>query len=231
MAAVLHRVATPSTLNAATYASDAFTPAAGELLVVFVTASGTVAAGTMTDSQALGFTKINSALWGASTATLYLFVADALAAASSMTVTFNCTGDNATGSVILGAGVSGMTKLGALAVRQSAKEENAADADRTVDFAIACLTENPTLVAMANGFNPAAATEPTGWTELADTGYGTPNTGAEYASRDAGFTGTTVTWGSNLGGNNGKLVVELDASSDAFVPRNPAINHQNPAFV
>lgn len=231
MATVTHRDTRAVTANASTYTSNNFTPAANDLLVSFVIASGTVAAGTMTDSQSLGFTKIDSALFGGSADTVYLFVANALAAASSMFVTFDVTGDSATGSIIFVASVSDMTKLGALAVRQSAKEENAAGTDRTVDFASACLTENPTLVALANGVNPAGVTPPTGWTELADTGYATPATGGEYASRDTGFTGTTVTWGSDLGASNGKLAVEFDASADVFVPRNPAINHQNPAFL
>jgi hypothetical protein len=48
------------TAQATGYASNAFTPAAGDLLVVFVAASGTDDRGTMTDSQGLGFTKIAS---------------------------------------------------------------------------------------------------------------------------------------------------------------------------
>lgn len=49
-ATVTHAVTTASTLNVTSYASGAFTPVAGDQLVVFVVASGTVAAGTMTDS-------------------------------------------------------------------------------------------------------------------------------------------------------------------------------------
>lgn len=209
-------IATPSTAGATSYASGAFTPAAGTLLVAFVLGAATVATGTMTDSQSLGFTKVNSALFGTNANTLYCFVSNALAANASMTVTFDCTGDTATGADIHVYAVSGMTKLGLAAIRQSAKQENiTAGTTPAPVFSISALTDNLTLGAVTVGANPAAMTPPTGWTEGADDGFNTPSAGQESVFRNSGFTGTTVTWGSTLGGaiSGGALIVELDTSS------------------
>lgn len=220
MAAVAHLNTTVDTTDGTSFASGSFTPTANDLLVVFVAAMGTVAAApTMTDSQGLGFTRITSFLWNVSTARLYLFVADALAAASSMTVTFDCTGDDATNCQIVVAGVSGMTAVGSAAVVQSSGQHNGANgATPAPVFAGSCVTTNPTLGAVADTRNPAAETAPTDWTELADTGIDTPTGGLEYVKRASGFTGTTITWGAAAGNRWASLIVELDAGGAAATP-------------
>lgn len=216
-ATVTHAVATASTTDATSYVSGAFTPAAGDLLVAFVVANATVAAGTMTDSQALGFTKNTSAIYddgGGVTATIYLFVSNATAAASSMTVTFDCTGDAATGTVIEVARVSSLTRTGSSAVLRSAVTSSGSNGNvPAATFAAAALTGNPTLGVVGNLTNPATLTPPTSWTEQSDTGFATPTTGTEYVSRDSGFTGTVITWGSSSASNYGVVIVEMDTSA------------------
>lgn len=215
-ATVTHRIATASTSNVTSYASGAFTPAAGDLLIAFVVASGTVATGTMTDSQSLGFTKVTSALKASSVDTVYAFVSNNLAANSSMTVTFDCTGDAATGAVIFVASVSGMLRAGLNAIAQSAIQENqAASGTPAPAFTNAVNTNNPTLGSVGNGSNPAGMTPPSSWTEDAagDTGYNTPPTGGEYAFRNSGFTGTTITWGSTSATAFGAIILELETRS------------------
>lgn len=213
MAACTHAVSTASTTNASSYASGSFTPAAGDLLVAFVTATGTVAAGSMTDSQNLGWSKVTTALKASSADTLYCFVANKFAAASSMTVTFDCTGDAATGAVIQVVRVASMLRKGPLAIRQSAVSSNQTSGTPGPSFAASALTGNVTLGLVGNATNPATMTTPTNWTEQNDTGYGTPTTGAEYVTRDSGFTGTTITWGSSSASAFGAIIVELDTSS------------------
>lgn len=214
-ATVTHRMATASSSNTTSYASGAFTPATGELLVAFVVASGTVATGTMTDSQSLGFTKITSALKASSADTIYAFVSNNQATASSMTVTFDCTGDAATGAIIFVASVSGILKVGTSAVLQSAIQENQAAAGTPAPaFSNPTRTGNPTLGCIGNASNPAGITPPTNWTEDAagDTGYNTPPTGGEYAFRNSGFNGTTITWGGTSASAFGAIILEIDAS-------------------
>ncbi len=218
MAAVTHRVSTASSSNVTSYASGSFTPAADELLVAFVTASGTIAGAAMSDSQGLTFSLIKKARKASNADTIYLFVANRLAANSAMTVTFDCTADAATGAIIQVAGVSGMTRTGADAVRQTAISENVASGTPAPAFSASALTGNPTLGVVGNGANPAGMTTPTSWTEKDDTGYTTPATGAEYVSRDSGFTGTTVTWGSSSGTAFGAIIVELDSSAAPATP-------------
>lgn len=214
-AAVVAGVSTASTVNATSYASGSFTPASGDLLVVFVVATSTVvlADDTVTDSQSLGFTLIRSSTKNASLDSLYLFVANKLAVASAMTVTFNCPSDAAAGATIQVARVSGMLRTGIMAVRQNAVEANLGGAGTPAPtFSKSALTGNPTLGLVGNATNPATMTPPSGWTELDDTGYLTPTEGAEYVSRDSGFTGTIITWGSTGGTAFGDIIVELDTS-------------------
>lgn len=217
---VTHAVATASTANAATYTSGSFTPVAGDLLVVFVTSSGTVGAGTMTDTQSLGWTKITSAVKNTSADTIYCFVANAPAAAVATTVTFGTGGAAATGAFISVARVAGMTRTGAAAVKQSAIQSNgAAAATPAPAFGASALTGNPTLGVIGNGTSPATMTPPASWTENDDsTGYATPTTGQEYVSRVSGFTGTTITWGSTSGSAFGAIIIELDSTTAPFSP-------------
>lgn len=213
MAAVTPAVATASSSDTTSYASGAFTPAANDLLVVFVVASDTVSAGTLTDSQSLGFTKITSCLKRTSLDTAYCYVANALAANSSMTVTFACADDGATGCIIEVARVSSMTRTGSSAVRQFKTLSNGTGAViASPVFDAACLTGNPTLEAGATG--ETTMTPPASWTEGADTSYVTPGVvGLEYHYRNSGFTGTDMAWSDSLATGWGSIVVELDTSA------------------
>jgi hypothetical protein len=199
-----------STANATSYASPSLTPAANDLLVVFVAATETVSQASMSDSQGLGWTKITSATWSATTHTLYCFVANALAAASAMTVTFDCTGDDATGCIMHIARVSGMGRTGASAVRQSAVQSNQAGSTTPAPvFGSAALTDNPVLGAVATNDAINAITQPSGWTERNELTITGPSARHEYVSKDSGFTGTTVTWGSNPALGYADIIVEM----------------------
>jgi hypothetical protein len=220
MAAVTHRVATASTSNTSSYASGAFTPAVGDLLVVFVHVTASVAAApTMSttgaaQSYSLATTK---AVKASSADTLYCFVSNNfVTAASSQTVTF-ATSDAATSCFIQVFSVSGMSKSGLYAVRQMAKQDNGSAASApTVTFPGVCLTGNVVAGAVANATSPAGLTPPASFTEGNDsTGVSTPTTGQEYAYRDSGHTSATVTWASNSASAFCALAVELDASAPA----------------
>lgn len=206
-------VASEVTTNTTSYASGSFTPAAGDLLVVLVLASDTVAAGTVSNSEGLTFTKVTSALKNSSADTLYVFVADSASNGNAQTCTFDCTGDAATGCAIAVLRIAGMAKFGASAVRQSAKQENQAAGTPAPAFSVAALTSNPCLCFMGNSTNTATMTRPdSNWTEQRDNGFNTPTTGYEYCTRPSGFTGTTITWGSASATAFGAIIVEFDFS-------------------
>ncbi len=216
-AAVTAGVSTASTSNVSTYASGSFTPAANDLLYACVISSGNTA-GSLTDSQSLGFTQITTALKNSSADTIYVFVANALAANSSMTVTFNTSGGNATGAIVMVARISGMTRKGSSAVKQSKVSSNqAASGTPATTFTGSALTGNPTLSCVGNGTNTGGVTVTSSWTRQSDTGYNTPSTGADYETRDSGFTGTTITWGGTSASAFGVVAVEMDTSALSYV--------------
>jgi hypothetical protein len=213
MAAVVHALNFNTSLNTVgPFSTAAFTPAANDLLVAIISWDGTTGAITVTDSLGGTWSQIITGLRQASADLGAIFVRDSLAPASSMTVT----AQNAvagTGMNMDIARVSGMTRAGSSAVRQSGKVENTgAGTTPSVTFAGACLTGNPTIVAISNASNPAAITPPVSWTELSDLGHATPTRGQEYANRDSGFTGTTITWGALSPTAWGTLGIELDTS-------------------
>lgn len=222
MAAVTHAITTNSTANTTSYASGSFTPAANDLLIVFVYASGTLNTGTLTDSQGIGFTKITSATRQTTADTLYAFIANGLAAASAMTVTFGCAGDAATGAIIQVARVSGMSLTGITAVKQSITVNDHASGTPAATFNASVLTGNPTFGFTANSTNPSGITNPTSWTTGADDGFLTPTRGANYVYRNSGFTGTTITWGSSAGATYGVILVELNTQAAPTIVLNTA---------
>jgi hypothetical protein len=197
--------------------SGAYTPTAGSLQVVVTAARTTTdTAPTLSNSTGLTFTR------GSTVATfptvvgnaLAVFVANALTSnVSSQTVTLSHAGDEAAGSVIAVLEVTGMTKTGSAAILKIGAD-NDRGAGNTLAMAMggAVITGNPTIAAAINSSNPAALTAPSGWTELVDTGFATPNGGLQVSSRDSGFTGSTITYGSALADNGAGLAIELDAS-------------------
>ena len=209
------------TTNTTSYASNAFTPATNDLLVIIVATSNSVeptAGGACTDNQGGTYYLAEFSLGSASTSSNYIFIREQLASAVSHTATFTCTGDPAGGCVVLIYGVSGMSRTGSSAVRQKGKEDNqAAGGTPAPAFPASALTENPTIGMVGNDSNPAGLTPPTGWTNPTtpdfDVGYANPTSGGHGVHRDSGFTGTTITWGSTSASAFGDIIVELDTSA------------------
>ena len=223
MATCTFRVGTADTGNTPN-TSGTFTPAVGDLLVVFVLGTGTsTSPGTLTSSVG-GFTFTNvvsQPRTGGSTADMYCFIADALvASATSQTVTFT-TVATSSGSVIHVYSVSGMTKLGAAALLQTAYTASIPNGNTpAATFSSAVQTGNPTLgLLINNGSSGTGVTVPSGWTVPTggNIGYATPNAGAQVIHRDSGFTGTTVTWGSTTATIAAAIVLELDTSAGGAI--------------
>lgn len=206
-------VTTVSGANTNSYASGAFTPAANDFLVAFVVASGTTTvAATMTDSQSLGFSLIADVAFNAGADHVYCFVANKRAANSSMTVTFDCTGDNATGASIYVARCAGTEII----FKQTGTNSGAASTTPAVTMPMAFGTNSLGLGCVGNGVTPAALTEPGSWTETngVDTGHTPPATGQECVNRVSGETGTTITWGATSGTAWGAIVAEIFTSGE-----------------
>ncbi len=217
MAAVVLGVTLVDNANLTSYTTGSFTPALDDLLVVFVKGRVTLTRpSTMTDSLGGTYTNILALDGPATNGTMYLFVRDSLTPNSSMTITWDCTGDEAGAAHIQVARVSGITRTGATAILQTATQSaQSASTTPAPTFSSSALTGNPTLGAVFNRTNPAGLTEPSGWTERSDVGNDGPTTGTEWASRDSGFTGTTITWGSTSASLFGSIIVEVDTSAAA----------------
>lgn len=213
MAACTHRQSLFSTTDSQTsYATASFTVAASELVVVITCGSAdTVASVTLSDGTT--FTKVADSLTANPT---LIWFATALSAGGTPTCTANMTSNTATGIIIDVFTVSGMTRTGSSALRQTSSVDSGIGG-ATMDpvFGVACLTGNPTIGAMRCITNPPAVTPPTSWTEGVDNGFATPTFGLESISRDSGFTGTTVTWISTAPSAFIAFVVELDTSAAA----------------
>lgn len=192
----------------------AITTLAGDLVLVFCSASGnTNAAPTCSDDQGGAYTLIDSAAFGASANTGSWFVGNALVGTGAATTITVATGSN-TAAEIVAVAIAGMSRSGASAIRSQGKQANQASATTPAPaLNQAALTGNPTIGAVFNSTNPATMTAPASWTERQDVGQSTPTTGLEVVTRDSGFTGTTVTWGSTSGSAFASAIVEIDSSS------------------
>lgn len=194
--------------------------AAGDLLVVFCNATtNTNDTPTCSDNNADGFggssgwTFIGKQNFAASAGRMSCFVRNALISNTGSTTITVATGSNTSGNIVCVA-VAGMKRGGANgAVRQfNGQADQAASTTPAPAFSSAALTGNMTIGCVSNSATPAGVTEPTGWTERQDVGQATPNCGMEVVTRDSGFTGTTVTWGSTSTAF-ASFIIELDSTS------------------
>lgn len=223
MAAVTLAIDTLSDANATTYASGAFTPAAGDLLVVVSEVSGSIdAAPTCTSSVGGKTYSFSNLQQQAATHQTMVFIADQLATAVSQTATVSVAADAGTACIVTVLRVSGMTKTGLTARMQWATPgSGSASVTPTVVFGAAVNTNNPVVVALRCSTAALAVTPPTNYTEHTDSATTTPVGSQETATRDSGETGTTITWGGLASTAWISIGIELDASA-AFVPyRNP----------
>ncbi len=232
MAAVVIGVTLADSTNATDYTTGSFTPALDDLLVVFVKGRITLTRpGTVTDTQSGTYTNILALDGPGTNGTMYLFVRDALTPNSSMTVNFDCTGDEAGACHIQVMRVSGITRTGSDAILQTATQSvQSASTTPAPSFSSSALTGNPTLGAVFNRTDPAGMTEPTNWTERGDIGNTGPTTGSETVSRDSGFTGTTITWGSTSASVFGSMIVEVDTSAVSGISIPVVYHHRQRNF-
>jgi hypothetical protein len=186
--------ASADTSNTTSYAGNAGTPAAGDLLLCFVVGAATLAAGSMTGTWT--WRKLTSLGWNtiaSPTSTLYVFWAVATAATST-TPTFDCTGDAATGAMIYCLRVTGAEGMTAPSVRQIATNGGSV-ANPQIAFTSNILSVNGVVALAANGTGSSTQWgAPSGWAENAETNITSPAVSLEVASRSSGETQSSLTW-------------------------------------
>lgn len=191
------------------------TPAAGELLVVFCAVSvNTNAAPTCSDDQGGLYYLAGTRTWNTSANTISMFVRTKpveSAVAHNVTV---ATGANDAGVVAV-IRVSGMHRFGLSAVVQTGGADNGASSGTPAfTFGASVTTTNVTVVAVGSG--DTTTTPPASWTERIEANQATPTTACEVATRDSGFTGTTVTWGATQSATWAAIGIELNVSALTF---------------
>lgn len=219
MATCTFAVGLADTTDGTSFTTGSFTPVANDVLVVFVSASGCAIAGTVTGTNVPGFFRVTGRQKETSADTLGCFVGTSFAGASSQTVTYDCTGDTATGCIVQVWRVAGLSRLGAHAVVQVAGQANQGSGTPSATFTNSCNTNNPTLATVFKTQNTAMS-PPTSWTEGSDIGHASPGARAESAFRNSGFTGTNIPWIDLLSVGFCDVIIELDASTPLAQPPN-----------
>jgi len=203
-----------STANASTYASGSFTPTADSLLVVIAFATSTNN-GVITGG---GLTWTNRFFDGSGTSVALIATAQVGGAPGSMTVTFDCTGDAATGCAFTVFQVTGHNASVPLAQASTGLSSFGTGATPAVTLAAARNTLNAYMAGAFNVTNPAGIAQPSGWTETADTGYSTPTIGMETAFRAGGETSATITWGGVSASAGSAYAIEINEASLPAAP-------------
>jgi hypothetical protein len=198
------------------------TPAVNDLIVVVHGMSGWAAAdnSTITDNNSGGggtYTRIGTASvpmsqGGGTAGALWISIRNSLISSASSTI-FTCTNSGDTGGGLTVLRFSGMTRTGALAIRQSKGEDNATENPPTITFPVAALTGNPIILAVMGEDNPAGVTPPTGFTEADDTGWATPTAGIEVCWDDSGNTASLYAWSGGALTDHNEVGVELNTTA------------------
>lgn len=207
---------TAVTTNTTSYSTASSTPSANALLVVLVFATATVAEGTMT-GFGLNWYKLSSSTISGST--VYVFWAKTGASPATDVITFDCTGDAATGCFIVSHEVSGHDQFTRIPIRQFVFNANAASTNATGTFASALNTNNGYIAAYAGSLGAGVSTVPTGWTQSSDGAILTPTANFFSGRRSTGETGSTITF---TNPSTGWLFVGVEIYADGLGPR-PAL--------
>lgn len=192
-----------SSTNTTSYAGNTATPAAGDLLLCFVSASDTSATATMTGTWTW---KLLKSLAIASD-TLYVFYAFA-DSATSTTPTFDCTGDTATGAIVYWLRVTGNYGQQVPVIRQF-KTATGSGTSPSVTLDYAPLTENGCIGAYLKKTISGTGSSPTSWTTASSLTYSTPNTRQVVSYRASGETSASISWTQTNAGNWGAIVLEI----------------------
>lgn len=177
--------------NLTSYSTASSTPSANALLVVLVFATATVAEGSMT-GFGLKWYKYSTAVISGST--IYIFWAKTGDSPATDVITFDCTGDAATGCFIVAYEVTGHDHFTKIPIKQAVFNANAASANANGTFTSALDANNGYVAGYAGSLGSGVSTAPTGWTQSSDGGITSPTANFFTARRATGESGSTITF-------------------------------------
>jgi hypothetical protein len=175
-----------STTNTTSYALAAFTPSANTLLVVAVSASGTLSAGAMSGGSLTWTKKTGLTKDGANV--FQIWYAKVGSSPASTTVTWTCTDDAATGAILT------VVQVQNYDASLADPLANIGTASSTSTSPAAGLTSVPAfnsgiLTFWTGNVNSATqSTPPTGFTEINEASYNTPASGQAASYANYGYT-------------------------------------------
>lgn len=192
-----------------TVSTATITPAVGDLFVVFAAQTGGSSSGANVsdnNADAGSYTKITEQTFTGGVLTAWIRSAF-INNTTSTDVSFG-PGSGSTANELVVIALSSMRAAGTTAVRQSGVASGAAASTPALTLGASALTFNVMLGALADTTNPPGVTGPAVWTRRQDVGQAKP-LGLDAYSRDSGFTGQPVTWGSNSSTDWGVIALEL----------------------
>ena len=186
------------------------TPAVGDLILIFVQVSDDSTWSAPTDDNTGGTYTLVRAM---GTGVGGVYVRDNLVSSASSTVFTLSNPGSDTGGGLAIVKVTGMDVAGSAAIRQI--DYGALNGGTTPTTSGTWpsnkVISNPVIGFLINSTNPAGVTVTTGYTELLNTGYATPDTGLEIQYVNSGDNTDTLTMGGNSASFWYFLGVELDA--------------------
>lgn len=194
------------------------TPAVGDLIVIVVYHTGDATWSNPTDNNSSGtYDLVGSIVALGTQAAIGFYVRTALISSASSTVFTAPNPGSDTGGGLAAIKVTGMSKFGSAAVRQykSATPSSGSPA-ATGNWTSAKLTSNPVIGALLNGQTSRTAGPTSGYTELFETSYTTPDAQCQAQYIDNGDTTNTMNWTGTVftSGMDGVVMgIELDASA------------------
>lgn len=208
---VYRAVATGTTATAGNVTAT-ITPALKDLFVVFAFAAGTGVGATLTDNNTnLGdvgaYTLAQSVTFGGSK--LHAYVRNSLLRGTTSTIVTFDPGASSTAAALAVIAI-GSQNVAMPAAQLQGQTATGAAGVATVTLPTSSQTEDLTLIALANTTNPPGLTAPAGWTNRSNIGAAGP-IGLIAATRDSGFTGTAITWGTNPVTTWGSIALEISA--------------------
>lgn len=202
--------------DASIYTStNTWTPAANDVIVGFISATGTTLASPTLTSLSETWTLQTSATFNSGVNTIYCFTTAITGTPTLTTPVFNCTGDSATGCIMAFLTFTGADTSSP--VVQTKIKNSTTGSNPSIIFDASLNTNNGYAFASANTANPYTMTSaPTGWSIFNDTGHGSPTAGFWDGYRAGGESGTTIT--ATRGSiNHGIIGIEIKATSSASV--------------
>jgi hypothetical protein len=192
------------------------TPAVNDLIVIVTAHSGNTANVAPTDNNGTGtYVLVNSCVKAASADTMQVWVRTALIASAVSTVFTHAPGTTSGGGLFV-LKITGMSRFGGNAVRQSAIQSNqSASGTPAPVLPSVPLSANPIIGAVFNATSPATMTPRASYTEFSDLGYSTPTTGCEDMAINSGETSATITWGGTSASAFCSIALELDTGTGA----------------